>query len=404
MPSERTVTKNIVVDTTAQLAFEVLTQPGNLRDWFCDVAWSDPRPGGRCALHWAQGYHVEGRFLEVDPPSRATIAWHGTGEPGETTVAMRLEERGDQLSVGIVHSGFGPGSEWDMALAQAERGWETGLENLKSTLERGIDLRVARQPFLGINLDLLTPERAAREGIAAQWGIYVEGVVEGSGAKAAGLRQGDVIVSLGGMPTNSFEELGVALRARQAGDTVEVERVLGQERETIQVTLGPRPQPELPDSAPALADRLAQRQQEANAALRAVLENVSDQEAGLRPGEGQWSVKEVLAHLSENERAFHMILSNLAVNGYLDGGAVYPDQLPGRLEAILVVNPTLQGLLDRFLVDEAETEAFVRRLPESAVAYKARFRRIALHMVGLPDHVEQHAEQIRQAVQGVRGQ
>ena len=210
MPSERTVTKDVAVEAGAPLIFEVLTQQGHLRDWFCDLAWSDPRPGGRCALHWGQGYHVEGRFLEVDPPRRAAIAWQGTGEPGETRVAVELEEREGRVSVRVVHSGFGPGSEWDAAVAQSERGWETGLENLQSTLETGIDLRLARQPFLGINLDLLTPERAAREGIAAQWGIYVEGVVEGSGAQAAGIHPGDVIVSLGGLPTNRFEELNIS--------------------------------------------------------------------------------------------------------------------------------------------------------------------------------------------------
>jgi uncharacterized protein YndB with AHSA1/START domain/uncharacterized damage-inducible protein DinB len=397
------VIRDIVIHTTAPLAFEVLTEPGNLRHWFCDVAWSDPRPGGRYAMHWAQGYHVEGRFLDFEPPHRATVAWHGTGEPGETRVAFLIEERGGRAAIGVVHSGFGPGSEWDGAVAQAERGWETGLENLKSTLETGVDLRLARQPFLGINLDLLTPERAAREGIAAQWGIYVEGAVDGSGAQAAGLRQGDVIVSLGGMPTNRFEELGMALRAHQAGDTVEVERVRGQERDTLQVTLGSRPQPDLPDSIEALGDRLAQRQQEVNEAVRAALENASEREAGLSPEEGAWSAKEVLAHLSESERTFQTFLMNFAVNGYLDGGAVYPHQIPGRLEAILTVTPTLQGLLDRWLTDEAETEAFVRRLPECAVAYKSRFRNIAVHVLGLPDHAEQHVEQIRQALQAVRG-
>jgi uncharacterized damage-inducible protein DinB len=347
---------------------------------------------------------VEGRFLEVEAPSRAVVAWQGTGEPGETRVAFRLEERDGGVHIVVEHSGFGAGNEWDGAVAQAERGWGTGLENLKSTLETGIDLRVARQPFLGINLDLLTPERAAKEGIAAQWGIYVEGVVDGSGAQAAGLQHGDVIVSLGGMPTTRFEELGAALRARQAGDTVAVERVRGQERDTLQVTLGPRPQRDLPGSVQDLADSLAQAQQKANDALRAALENVSDQEAGAPPSEGAWSVKEVLAHLSEGERTFQVFLINFAVNGYLDGGRIEPDQVPGRLEAILAVTPTVQGLLDRYLADVAETEAFVRRLPESASAYKSRLRRITLFTVANPEHAEQHVEQIRQALRAVHGQ
>ena len=404
MSEERNVRQSVTVDATLERAFEALTQTGELRDWFSDLAWADVHPGGRYALHWGQGYHVEGRFLELEPPQRAVISWQGTGEPAETRVVFGLEPREGGVEVTVLHTGFGPGSEWDAAVAQSERGWQVGLENLRSTLETGTDLRTARQPFLGINLDILTPERAAREGIAAQWGIYIQGTVAGSGAQAAGLCQGDVLVALGGRQTPSFDELGVVLRAHQAGDVVEAELVRGQQRETVQITLGPRPRPELPASFEELGTRLAERHQEVNGELRAALHEVSEQQADQRPGEGQWSVKQILAHLSEGERAFHMIVVNLAVNGWLDGGPLLPDQIPGRLDAVLDVTPTLEGLVNRFLEDEAETAALVRRLPAETMAYKVRFRRIAEQVITGPDHTLEHVEQIKQALQAVRGQ
>lgn len=401
MSEARKVKQSVFIETTPELAFEAMTKASELREWCSDEAWTEGRLGGRYEVRWNQGYRGEGTFTKLDPPHRAAVTWWGTGEPGETAVEFTVKATRGGVEVTIVHSGFGAGEEWDEPVAESEKGWAGGLENLKSTLETGIDLRLARQPFLGINLDLLTPERAAKEGIAAKQGIYVLDTVEGSGARAAGLSKGDVIVALGSTETPGFAELGAALRAHQAGDTVDVELVRGQKEKTVQVTLGGRPQQEVPDSAEALADRLAERYQEVNAELKAALEGVTEEEAGQPPAEGEWSVKQTLAHLSEGERAFHVFLTNMALNGWLDAGPVYPDQIPGRLEAVIAVTPTLEGMLERFLTDEAETEAIIRGLPETTVIHKARFRRIATFVIFGPDHTRQHIEQIKKAIETV---
>jgi hypothetical protein len=93
----------------------------------------------------------------------------------------------------------------------------------------------------------------------------------------------------------------------------------------------------------------------------------------------------------------------VAINGWLDAGAIYPDQIPGRIEAILAVTPALNALLDRFLTDERETVELVRRLPDVTVAHKARFRRMAQFVLQGPDHTLEHVEQVKCCVDAVGG-
>ncbi len=399
MSDGRAVRQTIVVDTTPELAFEAVTRASELREWMCDRAETQVWPGGRYEVRWQSGYRAEGTFTELDPPHRAAFTWRGTGEPGETAVAFTFAPVNEGVEVSLVHSGFGAGAAWDSALAASEQGWAGGLENLKSTLEAGVDLRLARQPFLGIHLDLLDPERAAQEGIAAERGIYVLGTVEGSGAEAAGLGKGDVILTLGGQPTPGFQELTTALRAHRAGDVVDLQLVRGQVRETVTVALGQRPQVEVPGTAEALASLLAERYGEVNAQLKAAVDGLAEEDAERAPAPGEWSVKQVLAHLSSDERWSLFILVNIAANGWLDAEPITPDQIPGQLGAVLAVTPTLPGLLKRLYADEAEIVAFLRRLPEETLAHRARFRRIGQMVLLGPDHTREHIGQIERTIE-----
>jgi hypothetical protein len=288
-------------------------------------------------------------------------------------------------------------------LEEAEKGWAVGLENLKSTLETGVDLRIARQPFMGIIPAQLDAERAAKESISVEQGIYINGTLEDTGAQAAGLVKGDVIVALGGIETPDFQELTAALQAHRAGDEVNVELVHGQERRTIKMTLGQRPQADVPESAEGLSEFVAEQYEQTNAELRAAVEGLTEKQAEQCPDQEEWSVKQVLAHLTIAERDFHHYLANLAVNGWLDSGQGNPGVIPGRLAAVQATSPTLQDLLDRYFVDEKETVALLRGLPEETMAHKARFYRIGQFMAFVPIHTRDHIEQIQGIVKAVRG-
>jgi uncharacterized protein YndB with AHSA1/START domain len=402
MTGERQIVREVVVRATPQAAFEALTRASELREWCCDEARTDPRPGGRIELRWHSGYVATGRYTAVEAPRRAAFTWQG-GEPAETAVEVTVEPVGEGARVRLVHSGFGAGAEWDTSLSEAEHGWDEGMENLRSTLETGIDLRLVNKPFMGIYFDLLTPERAAKEGIAAERGIYLNKTLEGSPAREAGMDKGDVILSMGGIATPGYDELTAALVAHRAGDVLDVEVVHGQARRTVQLTLGQRPVPEIPETPEALAERVAELYRESDAALRAALADAGDEEAGKRPAEGEWSVKETLAHLSIVERDQHCYLGVFALDGWLDTGPTNPSVIPGRIAAILSVDPGLDDLVERLTQDEAETVAVLRGLPEETAAHRARFRRIALQMVQLPEHAGEHIEQIKATIAAVRG-
>jgi uncharacterized protein YndB with AHSA1/START domain len=399
---ERKVERSTLINTTPEMAFEALTKARELREWMCDYAWTVMQPQGTYQVRWDSGYQANGRFIELDPPSRAVLTWQGTGEPGETTVTFTVEPEGSGTRVTVVHTGFGSGPEWDAHVTASEKGWDGGLDNLKSTLETGIDLRIAQRPFMGILFDVLNAERAAKEGIAVNEGVYINDTVEGSGARAAGLTRGDVIVSLDGVATPGYHELGPILGRHQAGDTIEAVVVHGQERRTVPLTLGRRPVEEVPATADDLANRVTELYAGTDAALKAAVEGLSDEEASRSPAKGEWSVKEVLAHLSISERDQHCFGFCVAVDGWVDTGPGDPAALSGRLAAVLQVTPTLAGMVSRFLADEAETVALIRRLPAATVAHKARFHRLSQYMVGLPAHTREHVEQIKATIQAVR--
>jgi hypothetical protein len=209
-------------------------------------------------------------------------------------------------------------------------------------------------------------------------------------------------VALGGQETPASEEMTAALRAHQPGDAVDVALVRGQVRETVRLTLGERPQPEVPGTAEGLADFVHERYGEADAELKAAIEGLTEAEAGQRPSAEEWSVKEVLAHLSITERDTQFYVSSIALDGWLDGGPGNTGTIPGRLAAVQAVAPTLAGLLDRYLADERETVALLRGLPEETVAHKARTYRIGQTMAFLPIHTRDHIEQIKATVKAVR--
>ena len=97
--------------------------------------------------------------------------------------------------------------------------------------------------YLGIYMQEVSPEISAYYGIPV--GIYVSEVVEGGGAEAAGLRNGDVITKFEGASVSTNYNLSRLMKYYAVGDEVEVTFMRNEDGEyvehTVTVTLGEKP-------------------------------------------------------------------------------------------------------------------------------------------------------------------
>ena len=93
--------------------------------------------------------------------------------------------------------------------------------------------------YFGLQTVPIPPAAAAQAGVSQ--GLYVQGVVPGSPAAQAGLREGDVITTINGQPATSNTQLQEITLTKRPGETVEI----GYERDgksaTTKVTLGTQP-------------------------------------------------------------------------------------------------------------------------------------------------------------------
>ena len=92
--------------------------------------------------------------------------------------------------------------------------------------------------FLGIRYGQLTPEIAQQYNINSDHGLIVLDVQSGSPAETAGMKPGDVVLSVAGTDMNQVEDLIAALHDHAPGDTVPVVIERNNQQQTLQVTLG----------------------------------------------------------------------------------------------------------------------------------------------------------------------
>lgn len=98
-----------------------------------------------------------------------------------------------------------------------------------------------RHPFIGIQPAPLTPEIARLLRVGTDAGVLVLEVVPAGPAAQAGIRAGDVIVSVDGEPVEAVEAFLAALRAHRPGDRLRLEIIREGEQMTFDVTLAERP-------------------------------------------------------------------------------------------------------------------------------------------------------------------
>ncbi|MBD0301773.1 MAG: PDZ domain-containing protein, partial [Tolypothrix sp. T3-bin4] len=109
-------------------------------------------------------------------------------------------------------------------------------------------------PYLGVAMETLTPEMKrvlsnASEGrlkIRTDKGVFIRGVVRGSPAATAGLRAGDVIISISNKPVAKNEDVLKILENSQIGSPLQIQ--LERNGQTAQVAVSPAALPSLRES------------------------------------------------------------------------------------------------------------------------------------------------------------
>ncbi len=98
--------------------------------------------------------------------------------------------------------------------------------------------------YLGISIQPVTDDLAASLGIERNRGEIVQSVQPGEGAERAGLRAGDIVISINGEPVTPEQSLSFLVANVAPGETIPVEYIRNGERVRANVTVGSRPSAE----------------------------------------------------------------------------------------------------------------------------------------------------------------
>jgi len=132
-------------------------------------------------------------------------------------------------------------------------GFAIPINTAKAVLDDLVHIGRARYPSLGVRTLPIGPQLAEELGLAADSGLLVVQVVEGSAADRAGLRGGserafvgntpitlggDLIVAADGEALTDQQELSHVMQKHRAGDTVTVTIYRGKKKMDVKVVLG----------------------------------------------------------------------------------------------------------------------------------------------------------------------
>ena len=94
-----------------------------------------------------------------------------------------------------------------------------------------------KRGYMGVYIRDIDNELADQLGLKNMQGIYIEGLVEGGAAKKSGIKEGDVVVEIGGMKTSSSPQLQEIIARHRPGEKVDVKVIRNGNIKTIPVTL-----------------------------------------------------------------------------------------------------------------------------------------------------------------------
>ncbi|WP_223693961.1 S1C family serine protease [Leifsonia poae] len=119
-------------------------------------------------------------------------------------------------------------------------GFAVPVDRAISIVDQIIASGKATYPYFGVSVVAIPENVAADYGVDA--GLYIASVVAGGPASAAGLRAGDIILTVDGKAATTPEDLTAVTLTKKAGDKVEIGYLRDGKKATTTVTLREAPQ------------------------------------------------------------------------------------------------------------------------------------------------------------------
>jgi len=99
----------------------------------------------------------------------------------------------------------------------------------------------AHRGHIGVQPKTITPALAEGLKLQRDWGVILEDVTPGTPADIAGLKPGDLVLSLNGRPVADARRFEISIYQRAIGDSVELEILRGSDKVTTSVSVVERP-------------------------------------------------------------------------------------------------------------------------------------------------------------------
>jgi uncharacterized protein YndB with AHSA1/START domain len=156
-PRDR-IRKKVWIKASAEVVFKALTDPKELKNWFCHRATCDPREGGELIAYWKtmkSGEKGRAIFTRFIPGSILDLLWiedgHGTPREGSRHTTSYEIRSGSRLTEVVMVDADDAALD-EETFAFLDQGWNTVLMELKDYCERrerSLKLRPASRPSSG---------------------------------------------------------------------------------------------------------------------------------------------------------------------------------------------------------------------------------------------------------------
>lgn len=146
---ERTLHKEVVVKAPIADVWNAWTTTEGIKTFFAPDAHVEARPDGPFEIYM-NPYAEPGmrgadgmRFLALQPMSMLSYTWNAPPSLPEarkqrTLVIVRFAPAGEnETRVGLTHTGWGDGGEWDKAYLYFDKAWDKVLGNLQKRFAEG---------------------------------------------------------------------------------------------------------------------------------------------------------------------------------------------------------------------------------------------------------------------------